>query len=245
MRSRLSSVIGQVDTDAVSRATCCDWRAPVVAAGHGGMKAEGKEEALLCHQCLPVQQVFRFGHPWNPLPAVVADQEATLTFDAPCPHGAVFHGFAGYFRAVLFGDVTLSSCPEDRTPRLQEWLPVFFPTVEPFQCPVTLVMHRKRSEDRVWYEWHVTAVADEGEGLPAHGERGGGGGSAASGSTADPPAVCAPLTMAPAGPAGPARTTSYNVNGDNCSMRTQTYDPVAANAALLTGVPPASPGDSA
>ncbi len=33
MRSRLSSVIGQVDTDAVSRATCCDWRAPVVAAG--------------------------------------------------------------------------------------------------------------------------------------------------------------------------------------------------------------------
>ena len=51
--------------------------------------------------------------------------QATLTFDAPCPHGAVFHGFAGYFRAVLFGDVTLSSCPEDRTPRLQEWLPVY------------------------------------------------------------------------------------------------------------------------
>ncbi len=85
-----------------------------------------------------------------------------------------------------------------------------------------------------------TTVADEG--LPALGEGGGGGGSAASGSTADPPAVCAPLTMAPA---GPARTTSYNVNGDHCSMRTQTYDPVAANAALLTGVPPASPGDSA
>ena len=45
---------------------------------------QGKEEALLCHQCLPVQQVFRFGHPWNPLPAVVADQEVRASNAAIC-----------------------------------------------------------------------------------------------------------------------------------------------------------------
>ena len=68
-----------------------------------------------------------------------------------------FDGLVGYFTAVLYKDVRLSTEPSTRTPRLLEWLPVFFPTRAPFTCPTTVEIARRHGDGRVWYEWAVHA----------------------------------------------------------------------------------------
>ena len=55
-------------------------------------------------------------------------RSATLTFHIP--HGSVLHGLAGYFEAVLYGNVGLSIHPErmDRISKdMLSWFPLFFP----------------------------------------------------------------------------------------------------------------------
>jgi type II protein arginine methyltransferase len=46
----------------------------------------------------------------------------------------VCHGFAGYFDAQLYGDVTLSIHPPTHTSDMFSWFPIFFP----LQTPVHL-----------------------------------------------------------------------------------------------------------
>jgi type II protein arginine methyltransferase len=46
----------------------------------------------------------------------------------------VCHGFAGYFDAQLYGDVTLSIHPPTHTPDMFSWFPILFP----LQTPVHL-----------------------------------------------------------------------------------------------------------
>lgn len=46
------------------------------------------------------------------------------------PHRGVMHGVAGYFEAVLFGDVELSTNPDsmdEKSPDMISWFPIFFP----------------------------------------------------------------------------------------------------------------------
>jgi len=60
------------------------------------------------------------------------------------PRAGVCHGFAGYFEAVLYGDVTLSIHPERAAGDMLSWFPIFFPlsvrTNLPFLFP-TLLTH--------------------------------------------------------------------------------------------------------
>jgi protein arginine N-methyltransferase 5 len=52
-------------------------------------------------------------------------RSAHLTFHIP--QAGVCHGFAGYFEAVLYGDVGLSLHPERSVGDMLSWFPIFFP----------------------------------------------------------------------------------------------------------------------
>jgi hypothetical protein len=52
-------------------------------------------------------------------------RSAHLTFHIP--RAGICHGFAGYFEAVLYADVTLSIHPERAAGDMLSWFPIFFP----------------------------------------------------------------------------------------------------------------------
>lgn len=55
-------------------------------------------------------------------------RSATLTFHIP--HAGVLHGLAGYFEAVLYGEIGLSIHPnrkEHISKDMLSWFPLFFP----------------------------------------------------------------------------------------------------------------------
>ena len=55
-------------------------------------------------------------------------RSAKLTFHIP--YAGVLHGLAGYFEAVLYGDIGLSIHPETKdhiSPQMLSWFPLFFP----------------------------------------------------------------------------------------------------------------------
>jgi hypothetical protein len=52
-------------------------------------------------------------------------RSAHLTFNIP--RAGVCHGFAGYFEAILYGDVGLSIHPERAAGDMLSWFPIFFP----------------------------------------------------------------------------------------------------------------------
>jgi protein arginine N-methyltransferase 5 len=52
------------------------------------------------------------------------------------PHAGILHGFAGYFEAVLYGNVGLSIHPERKdavSKDMLSWFPLFFPIKVCFQ----------------------------------------------------------------------------------------------------------------
>ena len=55
-------------------------------------------------------------------------RSTNLTFHIP--HAGVLHGLAGYFEAVLYGDVGISIHPDRQegiSPNMLSWFPMFFP----------------------------------------------------------------------------------------------------------------------
>ena len=55
-------------------------------------------------------------------------RSAKLTFHIP--HAGVLHGLAGYFEAVLYGDIGLSIHPDRKehiSKDMLSWFPLFFP----------------------------------------------------------------------------------------------------------------------
>jgi hypothetical protein len=72
---------------------------------------------------------FSFSHPAG-LPVTNSHniRSATLTFHIP--HAGVLHGLAGYFEAVLYGDIGLSIHPDRKdhiSKDMLSWFPLFFP----------------------------------------------------------------------------------------------------------------------
>jgi protein arginine N-methyltransferase 5 len=106
-------------------------------------------------------------------------RSAHLTFHIP--RAGVCHGFAGYFEAVLYGDVGLSIHPERAAGDMLSWFPIFFPLMVrpllPFAATHYLSLSRQnpvylpaRSEldvqiwrmtdgpkRKVWFEWTTSA----------------------------------------------------------------------------------------
>ncbi|BGP38641.1 hypothetical protein JCM10450v2_002591 [Rhodotorula kratochvilovae] len=117
-----------------------------------------------------VQECWTFDHP---RPDVVVDEQglpftnhhnarsAHLSFHIP--RAGVCHGFAGYFEAVLYADVTLSIHPERAAGDMLSWFPIFFPLSEPIYLPanseldVQIWRLTDNTKRRVWFEWAAQA----------------------------------------------------------------------------------------
>ena len=75
------------------------------------------------------------------------------------PHTSVCHGLGGYFQAQLYGDVVLSTYPDERisSPDMVSWFPMFFPFRTPLYLPagseLEVHMWRLTNDVSVWYEW--------------------------------------------------------------------------------------------
>ncbi|KAH9945240.1 PRMT5-domain-containing protein [Epithele typhae] len=118
-----------------------------------------------------IQECWEFEHPRRD--AVVTEQglpltnshnvrSAKLTFHIP--HAGVLHGFAGYFEAVLYGNIGLSIHPERMgiiSKDMLSWFPLFFPLQDPLyvpaDCELTVSLWRLTDKRKVWYEWSAEA----------------------------------------------------------------------------------------
>ncbi|KAF1321894.1 Protein arginine n-methyltransferase, partial [Globisporangium splendens] len=112
----------------------------------------------------------------------IAESKAVFTFTHPkfnqridnrryeeipfhAQESAVVHGFAGYFDAVLFDDVTLSINPATHSDGMFSWFPIFFPLRDPVSVSkdeeVKMQFWRLSTNNRVWYEWALST--DDGK----------------------------------------------------------------------------------
>ncbi|KAI0314613.1 shk1 kinase-binding protein 1 [Amylostereum chailletii] len=114
-----------------------------------------------------VQECWEFEHPRRDavlnelgLPPTNSHnaRSAKLTFHIP--HAGVLHGLAGYFEAVLYGDVGLSIHPERKalvSKDMLSWFPLFFPLKDPLYLPsnseLQVSIWRLTNQRQVWYEW--------------------------------------------------------------------------------------------
>ncbi|KAJ3856112.1 shk1 kinase-binding protein 1 [Lentinula lateritia] len=78
------------------------------------------------------------------------------------PHAGVLHGLAGYFEAILYGNIGLSIHPQRKdqvSKDMLSWFPLFFPFKEPLYLPsnseLQISIWRLTNSRQVWYEWHA------------------------------------------------------------------------------------------
>jgi len=78
-----------------------------------------------------------------------------LSFVAPT--SALIHGFAGYFRAMLYKDINISIDPRTYSAGMFSWFPIFFPLLRPLVVSkgesITIHIWRQNNSTSVWYEW--------------------------------------------------------------------------------------------
>lgn len=108
------------------------------------------------------ERCFRFTHPKFEQ-RIDNRRFAELPFRAN--ESAVVHGFAGYFDAVLFGDVTLSINPATHSDGMFSWFPIYFPLRSPIRVAkdeqLCASFWRLATDNKVWYEW--TLATDGGK----------------------------------------------------------------------------------
>ncbi|KAI4200512.1 MAG: hypothetical protein LQ350_003882 [Teloschistes chrysophthalmus] len=88
-------------------------------------------------------------------------RQTRLTF--PIPHRAACHGLAGYFEALLYDNIHLSTNPLTAEKygcgTMGSWFPIFFPLKTPLYTPdassLAVTIRRVTDARKVWYEWVV------------------------------------------------------------------------------------------
>lgn len=109
-----------------------------------------------------IQKCFTFTH-------YVNKDDSTFTqyksFQFKIENDTIITGFAGYFKAILYDDITLSICPGDNhTPNLVSWFPIYFPIMNQILIKKddTLTVNIKRINNgrKVWYEWNIDSDND-------------------------------------------------------------------------------------
>uniref|UniRef100_A0A9J8DHS4 Protein arginine N-methyltransferase 5 n=1 Tax=Cyprinus carpio carpio TaxID=630221 RepID=A0A9J8DHS4_CYPCA len=107
------------------------------------------------HQLADPKPCFTFVHPTSDMNN---NRYQCLRFLIGC--NSVLHGFAGYFEATLYKDVTLSIKPETHSPGMFSWFPILFPLKQPIPLSsgdnVSVRFWRCNNGKKVWYEWAVT-----------------------------------------------------------------------------------------
>lgn len=105
----------------------------------------------------PAQPLFTFDHPRNDLENN-NDRYATLTFDIK--QDCNLHGFAGYFNAILYKDITISIEPSTFSTGMFSWYPAYIPIKSSITLKKDeqLKVHFWRLSDatKVWYEWSIS-----------------------------------------------------------------------------------------
>ena len=101
--------------------------------------------------------VFTFNHP-EELPV---DNSRFTSVSFTSKLDAVLNGFAGYFDAVLYKDVILSTHPMTHTPGMASWFSMFIPVSTPVQVKagqkIDVNVWRCVGPRKVWYEWSITS----------------------------------------------------------------------------------------
>ena len=73
------------------------------------------------------------------------------------------HGLAGYFDSKLYANVHISIAPHSYSTGMFSWYPVYFPFARPIEVAagqdIEVVMWRRGTASRVWYEWALTHPA--------------------------------------------------------------------------------------
>ncbi|KAJ7052637.1 PRMT5 arginine-N-methyltransferase-domain-containing protein [Mycena amicta] len=123
-------------------------------------------------RCGPqIQECWEFEHPRRDavldergLPLTNSHNARSAKLNFFIPHAGVLHGLAGYFEAVLYGNIGLSIHPnrKDRISKdMLSWFPLFFPFKEPLYLPsnseLQVSIWRLTNQRQVWYEWHAEA----------------------------------------------------------------------------------------
>jgi len=124
----------------------------------------------LSGKCGPqIQECWEFEHPRRDpvldargLPKTNSHNARSAKLNFYIPHAGVLHGLAGYFEAVLYGNIGLSIHPhrkEQISKDMLSWFPLFFPFKEPLYLPsnseLQVSIWRLTTERQVWYEWHA------------------------------------------------------------------------------------------
>ncbi|KAF7327615.1 Protein arginine N-methyltransferase [Mycena kentingensis (nom. inval.)] len=123
-------------------------------------------------RCGPqIQECWEFEHPRRDavldergLPLTNSHNARSAKLSFFIPHAGVLHGLAGYFEAILYGNVGLSIHPH-RKERISKdmlsWFPLFFPFKDPLYLPsnseLQVSIWRLTNQRKVWYEWHAEA----------------------------------------------------------------------------------------
>ncbi|KAJ7227136.1 PRMT5-domain-containing protein [Mycena pura] len=123
-------------------------------------------------RCGPqVQECWEFEHPRRDavldergLPLTNSHNVRSAKLNFFIPHSGVLHGLAGYFEAVLYGNIGLSIHPHRKnriSKDMLSWFPLFFPFKEPLYLPsnseLQVSIWRLTNQQQVWYEWHAEA----------------------------------------------------------------------------------------
>ncbi|KAH9178266.1 PRMT5-domain-containing protein [Lactarius sanguifluus] len=121
-------------------------------------------------RCGPqIQECWEFEHPRRDvvlddrgLPVTNSHNVRSAKLSFHIPHAGVLHGLAGYFEAVLYGDIGLSIHPHRKdhiSKDMLSWFPLFFPLKEPLYLPsnseLQVFVWRLTNQRQVWYEWHA------------------------------------------------------------------------------------------
>ena len=109
-----------------------------------------------------IQKCFTFTHYVNKEDCPLS-QYQSITFKNETD--TIITGFAGYFKAILYKDETLSICPgDDHTPNLVSWFPIYFPILRQIYVKKddNLIVNIKRINNgrKVWYEWNVDSESE-------------------------------------------------------------------------------------
>jgi len=118
-----------------------------------------------------VQECWEFVHPVKNvvlnergLPVTNSHNSRFANLNFHIPHAGVLHGLAGYFEAVLYGNVGLSIHPQRKdhiSKDMISWFPIYFPFRDPLYLPGNSELHvsmwRLTDQQRVWYEWYAEA----------------------------------------------------------------------------------------
>jgi protein arginine N-methyltransferase 5 len=120
-----------------------------------------------------IRQAWKFCHP---VAERLADNQHNIrktkeTFAVL--NKSVMHGIAGYFEAVLYKDVQLSTRPDtidEKSKDMVSWFPIWFPLTDPLyvadDSEIDISMWRLTDGRKVWYEWSVEAFALIGLSVP-------------------------------------------------------------------------------